>query len=101
MKKTLYLFLLLVLLIVAFIAALIIVPMKSAPPVAVKNDFAIEHVNIVDVRSGSIKNDMAVLVADSKILNIIPSKDYNNSPEFISIFAEGKYLIPGLWDMHT
>lgn len=67
----------------------------SAKPIA------FEHVAIVDVRSGQTKADMTVLLSKHRINQIGPSKSVHVPKNALIIDASGKYLIPGLWDMHV
>ncbi len=76
-------------------------PLKSAPLVGVKGDYALRHINIVDVVTGDIASDMTVLIEDGQIAAIVPSNQYQVRGTHTDIPAAGKYLIPGLWDMHT
>lgn len=60
----------------------------------------IQNINIVDVESGKIIPSQQVLIKDSIIRFIgssIPEKSKGNT---IVINGTGKYLVPGLWDMH-
>jgi predicted amidohydrolase len=62
---------------------------------------AITHVTIIDMVTGKAEPDMTVVVADGLISKIAPSKDLP-APEGAHIVdAPGKFLIPGLWDMHV
>ncbi|MBV4360172.1 amidohydrolase family protein [Pinibacter aurantiacus] len=64
------------------------------------HDLVIKKVNIVDVQSGKIVSDMDVLIHDSLIIKIA-----HNQTKFPAktqvVDGSGKYLIPGLWDMHV
>ena len=79
----------------------VLIPLESAPLVGVKGDYSLSHVNIVNTISGGISRDMTVLIKKGRIVEILPSNQYQPRSNFIDISAEGKYLIPGLWDMHT
>jgi hypothetical protein len=62
---------------------------------------AITHVTIIDVVTGKAEPDMTVVVADGLISKLAPSKELP-APEGAHIVdARGKFLIPGLWDMHV
>lgn len=59
---------------------------------------AILHVNVVDVRSAAIHIDQTVVIRGDRIESAgrtAPAKDARH------INGRGKYLIPGLWDMHV
>ena len=59
---------------------------------------AIEHVTIIDAENG-LQQDMTVIFDADKILQVLPA---NEAPKTtMSIDGEGKFLIPGLWDMHV
>lgn len=62
----------------------------------------IRNVNIVDVEKGAILKNKHVFIKDSVITAIISGevKKYAVKPDTI-INGTGKFLIPGLWDMHT
>lgn len=76
-------------------------PLKSAPLVGISGNYSLSRVNIVDTISGDILNDMTVLISQGRISDIMPGGDYQPRPGFVDIPAHDKYLLPGLWDMHT
>lgn len=60
----------------------------------------IENVNIIDTKEGKLVKNVNVLIRDSVIIDINPEKP--NPPSSAQIInAAGKFLMPGLWDMHT
>jgi hypothetical protein len=65
------------------------------------NRTAITHVVIVDTATGKLKPDQTVVIADGRISRIVPSAAFHPETETRIIEARGKYLIPGLWDMHV
>lgn len=61
---------------------------------------AFAHVNVVDVRSGHIQRDLCVVVKEGLIASVGKScGTLAHSRRLID--GKGKYLIPGLWDMHV
>ena len=63
--------------------------------------FAFTHVNVVDVRNGTISPDRTVLIVGNRI-DAVMSADHSRLPlHTVVIDADGKFLIPGLWDMHV
>ena len=64
-------------------------------------DVLLEHVNIVDVELGELILDQNVLIADDKIIAVRSAEDEVHYEAKTQIKAQGKYLIPGLWDMHA
>jgi imidazolonepropionase-like amidohydrolase len=63
---------------------------------------AIAHITIVDVSTGTIKPDMTVLIEGNRIAAVRPSKNKESLPKEIQVVdGRGKFLLPGLWDMHA
>ena len=62
-------------------------------------DILITHAEVIDVESGEILSDQMIGIKDGSIAFI--SDDYSkNYDARETIEADGKYVIPGLWDMH-
>ena len=76
-------------------------PLESPPLVGRGGSYAVNNVNVVDVSSGEITRDMTILVDAGLIIDVIASEDHRASSGFRDIAARGKFVIPGLWDMHT
>ena len=60
---------------------------------------AIKNVSVIDVKNNKIQANTVVLIKGDKITAI--NKKVSIPKEAIVIDGTGKYLIPGLWDMHT
>jgi len=65
------------------------------------NSFALLHVTIVDVSGRSPARDMTVVVAGGRITAVGRSSRVRVPKGARLIDASGKFLIPGLWDMHA
>src|SRR5690242_6617649 len=66
------------------------------------NLVALIHVNIVDVRAGRTEGNRTVLIAGDRITSIPSAGDHKLPLKgFRIIDGTGKFLIPGLWDMHV
>lgn len=64
-----------------------------------KEAILISNANIIDVTSGAILNNKDLLIENDRIQKIV---DHPSSQEVqFSIDGTGKYIIPGLWDMHA
>ena len=61
----------------------------------------IVHVNVVDVVAGDIRPDQTVLIANGRITALGPANTINVPAGSTPISGQGKYLSPGLWDMHV
>jgi imidazolonepropionase-like amidohydrolase len=64
-------------------------------------DLAIVQVTIVDVQSGALLPDQTVLIAGDRIQAVGSSTGLHVPSGARVVPARGKYLIPGLWDMHA
>lgn len=73
----------------------------AAWPVAAQERIAITPVTVIDVINGKLLTDQTVLVDGNRISAVKP-KDALAIPQASTVIdGSGKYLIPGLWDMHV
>lgn len=61
----------------------------------------ISHVTVIDTESGSEISDRTVVLDGDKIADIRNSKNLQPPAGAKVIDGSGKFLIPGLWDMHV
>jgi imidazolonepropionase-like amidohydrolase len=61
---------------------------------------AVVDVNVVDVVKGEIRSHQNVLIANGRIAAAGSSNAISVPAQAVRIPGEGRYLIPGLWDMH-
>jgi imidazolonepropionase-like amidohydrolase len=61
------------------------------------SNFSFTHVSIVDVVGGAVLTDMTVAVSGNRIVSITRA----GAPVGNAVDGSGKFLIPGLWDMHV
>ncbi|HSE66613.1 MAG TPA: amidohydrolase family protein [Gemmatimonadales bacterium] len=61
----------------------------------------LNHITVVDVTGGPSRPDMAVAITGGRIAFIVPSAGAGIPRGAKVVNAAGKYLIPGLWDMHV
>lgn len=80
---------------VLVVVATAVPSVRSQPPTLV-----LSHVNVVDVERGAIKSDVTVTIAKGRIATVAAGESRPPAGAQI-IDAKGKYLIPGLWDMHV
>jgi imidazolonepropionase-like amidohydrolase len=64
-------------------------------------DVAFKHVTVVDVVEGRLIRDQVVRVAGTRIVEVVPAAGARIPKAVRVVDATGKFLIPGLWDMHT
>ncbi|MGH8130429.1 MAG: amidohydrolase family protein [Steroidobacteraceae bacterium] len=62
---------------------------------------AVRGVIIVDVRDGSLHPEHTVLVTGNRITAVGPTREVAVPDDAEVVEAAGRYLIPGLWDMHV
>jgi len=64
-------------------------------------DVVFENINVVDVITGDILLSQDVTIKGNRIHAVSSHGKESLSPGNMQVDATGKYLIPGLWDMHT
>jgi imidazolonepropionase-like amidohydrolase len=62
---------------------------------------AIKHVTVIDAAGRSPEPDMTVIAEGDRIVAIGPSRKTHIPPKAVVVDGTGKFLIPGLWDMHV
>jgi hypothetical protein len=60
---------------------------------------AIKNVAVIDVKTGKVNRGQTVIIKGNKILSINSKAVVPKTA--IAVEANGKYLIPGFWDMHA
>jgi amidohydrolase family protein len=64
-----------------------------------QNVLVIKNVSIVDVKRNKIETAKTVVITGNKITSVSDKVDVPKQANILD--AKGKYLIPGLWDMHA
>ena len=73
-----------------------------SPAVAAQDHaLALTHVTVIDATGAPPQPDMTVIVAGQKITQLGKSSSTPVPKSAITVDATGKFLIPGLWDMHV
>jgi len=72
---------------------------------AQKNDIAysvtaLTHINIIDATGTPVQTDMTVIITGNRITSLAKTGKSSIPKTANIINGRGKYLIPGLWDMH-
>ena len=62
---------------------------------------AITHATVVDVESGRRLADQTVVVRDGRIAAVGPASRVSVPVDARVVDGRGRYVIPGLWDMHV
>lgn len=64
-------------------------------------ELALTHVTVIDMTGARPKRDMTVVINGDRITAIGSGRTVHIPPGTQTIDASGKFLIPGLWDMHV
>ena len=64
-------------------------------------DVAITHVTLIDTEAGSARRDVTVVISGDRIATVRDAKSIEAPDGAQIIDGRGKFLIPGLWDMHV
>ena len=88
-------------LVIAFFILLINLPSEALPQPPIQEDLIIKNVSIVDVNNEIIRENENVLIRDGKIARVTKDQQDIIHDSMNSIDASGKYLIPGLINMHV
>jgi imidazolonepropionase-like amidohydrolase len=75
--------------------------MQGAEGVAGRAPLAILHVAVIDVTGGSAQHDVSVVVEGNHIVQVGSSRDVKIPKGARVVDGTGRFLIPGLWDMHV
>lgn len=64
-------------------------------------ELVLRHVNVIDATGAPVQRDMTVIVGGSQITDLRRTGNIRLPKHAKVIDGQGKYLIPGLWDMHV
>jgi len=67
---------------------------------APKGDLVIRNARLFDPRDLSVTPGMSVLVRGERIVRVAPDADLKTGADAETIDAQGRFLMPGLWDNH-
>lgn len=64
-------------------------------------DLLIRHAKVIDVRNGAVAKDRMIAVRGGEIVAVAPDRATDGYSARQTIDATGKFVMPGLWDMHV
>jgi imidazolonepropionase-like amidohydrolase len=73
----------------------------AAAESGVSANLVITHVNVIDATGAPPLTDMTVIVREQRIAELGKSAAVRAPAAATTVDGRGKYLIPGLWDMHV
>ena len=86
---------------VALFAAGVLWPLEAPPPPPGVESFAIRDVTVVDTEGERDLPNATVLVRDGRIEAVGPAAEVRLPEGVRLVEGRGRFLIPGLWDMHA
>ena len=87
--------------IVLLVAVVVMAAVVCARPADSYNTLIISHVNVIDATGSPVQTDMTVVVREGTITDVTKSRSVLVPALAKVVDGRGKYLIPGLWDMHV
>jgi imidazolonepropionase-like amidohydrolase len=84
-----------------FVPRLLAATPHETPPA--NQSLTIENVTIVDTAGGPFQTNMTIVISGGRIESLGKTSGLHHKPRNgeIVVDGRGKFLIPGLWDMHT
>ena len=86
---------------VSLLFILLLAPADAQMQSASRRPFDFVGATIIDVKGGTPKPDMTIIVIGNRIAALGKAGKFRLPTDAQVISASGKYLIPGLWDMHA
>src|SRR5262249_48441216 len=62
---------------------------------------ALAHATVIDGTGAAAQSDATVIITGDRITTVGKNADVHPPTNAIVVDATGKFLIPGLWDMHV
>jgi hypothetical protein len=87
-------------LLLCFLLASCAAPLATRPGTEPAS-LALTHVSVIPMHGGTPLRDQTVLIHGARITRIGPAEDVRLPSGARVVDARGKFLIPGLWDMHV
>jgi len=70
-------------------------------PARFTTSLAVMHVTIIPMDTDRLLVDQTLLIEDGRIVAMGPSSSFELEPGYVVVEGTGKYLMPGLADMHV
>jgi hypothetical protein len=80
-------------------AAGVVWPERLPQPPPAAEVLVIENVSIIDAETATLRPGMTVAIENGRIRSLASTA--GSSPSAVVVDGSGKFLIPGLWDMHV
>jgi hypothetical protein len=83
------------------IVTAILWPMPTIETPKLHTEILILSIDVIDVKTGEVRKNRDVLIEGNILKSIDTTGNIKMSKKAFVIEGKGKYMIPGLWDMHT
>src|SRR4051812_7244437 len=83
-----------------FVAAFVVGCGKQSAATT-SDTFAIQDVTVIDVKTGEKTPGQTVLVRGNQITQVGPAAQITVPAGSRTVSGDGRFLIPGIWDMHV
>lgn len=83
------------------LSAIILIFLIAGCSKELKGDLIIKNIAVIDILDGTIAKSMDIVIIKDRITEIIPHRESNTYLANEIIDGKDKFIIPGLWDMHT
>jgi imidazolonepropionase-like amidohydrolase len=84
-----------------FVLVISIIALQAVPTAGLTDTVVIRDVTVIDGSGAGPKSGMTVVVSDGRIAAIGSAARTRSPLGAVEVDGRGKYLIPGLWDMHV
>ena len=81
--------------------SIVLAAAAAIPPNPTNQSLVVTHVTVIDMTSTQPKPDQTVVIEGNRIVAIGKSSEVSIPSNSRVVNATGKFLIPGLWDMHA
>jgi len=85
----------------ALLLTILLAALLTAQTNPASRPLAVMHVTVIDMTGAPPKSDQIVIITGNRIAVLGNSGEVSVPQNSQVIDATGKFLIPGLWDMHT
>jgi hypothetical protein len=86
---------------IAVLCTLVLLPCRATAQTANPSAIAITHVTVIDATGAQPRADMTVVIRSDRVAGVMASRMGTIPPDATQVDGRGKFVIPGLWDMHT
>jgi imidazolonepropionase-like amidohydrolase len=85
----------------ALLLTLMVLASAALQPARGQSCLVFTHVTVIDATGARAKHDMTVVITGNRIVELGRTGRVRPPKDALVVNASGKFLIPGLWDMHV